>query len=446
METKLTQSQEYREVIRRIPDNYTSLIVFGLVVFIGILILLSIIIHVPDKVIAEVRVTSTSPPNILKANSNGKLILLKSQIPCRYESDEYIAIIENSADPNDVKLLKKVLSQFNIHNHDSTVSIENIRHNILYLGEIESLYFRFQEILLNYESLLKDNKYIYEIKLLDQKVYNDSLYIASQEQILANNMIQHELHYHQFLTDSTLLSKGAILGHIYDNTYLTLLNNERYIISINSEIESKKQSIIDSKLRIQSVTNDYEINLNDCHLKLIESYHNLIAGIKEWEKKYVFMSSQQGIVEYANLLNNNSFLSIGDPVFNVIYKDNSFYAIAILPSQGAGKVAVGQQVNLKIDLYPYQEFGVLEGVVSSISLNSVDRNYIVYVALPNGLVSSINHTLSFAETMYGQAEIITEDKRLLTKIFHHIYTLLNPSNQQIEETTTDTTKKPSFQL
>ncbi|MCL2682253.1 MAG: HlyD family efflux transporter periplasmic adaptor subunit [Bacteroidales bacterium] len=445
METKLTQSQEYRGIIRRIPDNYTSVIVLGLVMFIGILIALGIVIHAPDKVIAEVRVTSTSPPNILNANSNGKLILLKSQLPHLFEPNEYIAVIENPANPNDIKLLKEILSQFNIHTHAYTISVDSIRHNVLYLGEIEPLYFRFKEALLNYEFLLNDNKYTYEIKLLYQKIYNDSLYIITQEQILANHIIQHEIFYQRFRTDSILLSQMAILEYAHDNTYLTLLNSERTTISIRSEIESKNRSITDSRLRIRSAMNEYEIELNNGHLKLIESYHNLIAGIREWEKQYVFMSSQQGTVEYANLLHNNSFVSVGEPVFNVIYEDNSFYAIAILPSVGAGKVAVGQSTNLKIDLYPYQEFGVLEGAVSSISLNSVDRSYIVYIALPNGLVSSTNHTLSFAETMYGQAEIITGNKRLLTKIFHHIYILLNPSKKRIEEPETSS-KKPFFQL
>ena len=76
----------------------------------------------------------------------------------------------------------------------------------------------------------------------------------------------------------------------------------------------------------------------------------------------------------------------------------------------------GQEANLKMDLYPYQEYGVLKGVVSNISLSSVDKGYLIYFDLPKGLTSSAGYDFAFAETMYGQAEIITKDKRLISRI------------------------------
>ena len=50
MEPREKFSPEFKEIVERIPDNYSTLLVWGLLFFVGLLILLSIIIKVPDRV------------------------------------------------------------------------------------------------------------------------------------------------------------------------------------------------------------------------------------------------------------------------------------------------------------------------------------------------------------------------------------------------------------
>ena len=52
MEPREKFSPEFKEIVERIPDNYSTLLVWGLLFFVGLLILLSIIIKVPDRVTA----------------------------------------------------------------------------------------------------------------------------------------------------------------------------------------------------------------------------------------------------------------------------------------------------------------------------------------------------------------------------------------------------------
>lgn len=91
-----------------------------------------------------------------------------------------------------------------------------------------------------------------------------------------------------------------------------------------------------------------------------------------------------------------------------------------LSFKGAGKVKKGQQVNIKFSNYPYLEYGMVRGVVESISLVPEDQNYIVEVSLPDSLTTFYGKTLSFTQEMQGSAEIITEDKRLLEQILRPI--------------------------
>jgi HlyD family secretion protein len=102
-------------------------------------------------------------------------------------------------------------------------------------------------------------------------------------------------------------------------------------------------------------------------------------------------------------------------------KDARISGKIYLPLTGAGKVKVGQKVNIKLDNYPYMEFGMIQVKVGSISmiptLINENRVYIVGVEFPDRLKTNYGYDLIFTEEMQGVAEVITEDLSLLQRIF-----------------------------
>ena len=86
--------------------------------------------------------------------------------------------------------------------------------------------------------------------------------------------------------------------------------------------------------------------------------------------------------------------------------------------QGAGKVKVGQKVNIKFVNYPYMEYGIVRGIIKTISLIPIESNYTVEVEFPQGLKTNYNKTLVFTQEMQGSAEIITEDIRLIERFLN----------------------------
>ena len=89
-------------------------------------------------------------------------------------------------------------------------------------------------------------------------------------------------------------------------------------------------------------------------------------------------------------------------------------------SSGSGKVMVGQKVNIKLDNYPHLEFGILQGKITNMSLVPVSTGegnfYTAEVRLNQGLVTNYQRTLPFSQEMQGNAEIITDDRRLLMRM------------------------------
>ena len=97
---------------------------------------------------------------------------------------------------------------------------------------------------------------------------------------------------------------------------------------------------------------------------------------------------------------------------------------ALLPVARSGKIKKGQRANIYLVNYPDEEFGIVRGVVENISLLPVDNHYTVEITLPNGLQTSYKKTLPFSQEMTANVEIITEDLRLLERIFLPIRRLL----------------------
>ena len=89
---------------------------------------------------------------------------------------------------------------------------------------------------------------------------------------------------------------------------------------------------------------------------------------------------------------------------------------------------VGQTANVKINNYPYDEYGLLKGTVKSVSriTNKVQTQsgtgdaYLVVVSFPDGTITNFGKQLPLDFESKGTAEIITKRKRLIERLFDNL--------------------------
>jgi len=93
---------------------------------------------------------------------------------------------------------------------------------------------------------------------------------------------------------------------------------------------------------------------------------------------------------------------------------------AKLPIAGSGKVEIGQVVNIKLDGFPYQEYGMIKGTVKALGAVPREGNYDLLIDLPDGMTTTYKKDLRFQQNMEGLAEIITKDRTLLERIFEQL--------------------------
>ena len=97
-----------------------------------------------------------------------------------------------------------------------------------------------------------------------------------------------------------------------------------------------------------------------------------------------------------------------------------------MPLNNSGKLKKGQKTLIKLENYPYREWGKLRGEISSISNIPKDETlqYTAIVELDT-LITSYNKTLEFKQKMIGKAEIIVDEITLMERLLYPIKEILD---------------------
>jgi len=86
-----------------------------------------------------------------------------------------------------------------------------------------------------------------------------------------------------------------------------------------------------------------------------------------------------------------------------------------LPIKGVGQIKVGQRVQIKLDPYPVNEFGYLEGKITAVVPYAIDNNYRASVELTNGMNTTNGKKIPLQYYLIGTAEVMLDEKSLLSR-------------------------------
>ena len=412
-------SEEVKDVLSKPPKTLFRWGNTILLIFIIIIFMLSWLIKYPDIVVAKAVLTTEIPPQKEFARASGKIDSLFVKNYQEITKNTPLAIIENTAKYKDVMYLKSILDTLKVRPSESFYFPLD-KMPILFLGDIENQFSVFE------------NSYIqYNLNRESQSFLNNDLantYSLTQLKYRLKTLINQkglnkkEIFFKKKDLDRSekLFSKGVISKQELENKNLEYIKAERNFKNINVSISQIKENIsATTNFKTQATINNTreEINL----LKgVIQSLDKLKRAIKEWELKYLFKSNIKGTVSFMKIWNKNQTINNGDFIFTIIPKNHANYVCKVqAPVLNSGKVKVGQSVNIKLSSYPDNEYGVLKGKVKSISLIPNNEGlYLLDVLLAEKLITTYNKELEFKQEMEGIAEIITEDLRLIERVFY----------------------------
>lgn len=412
------RSEEVQEILSNPPLWIIRWGITLIFMFTCIILILAFIIKYPDFVSAKVLITTEQPTQKIIARYSGQLDKIFIKNKDTVGSDQILAVIENTASFNDVYYLKSIMDTVKFSVRDFSFPIDRISR--LVLGDIETAYINFEKSYVDY-FLLKDlEPYFNQLQGNTQSLIE--IEIRLTDQIKQKQLIEQEyiLKQTDFKRYKRLYDKGIISQQEYESKELEFLQIQKNISAMSISISQLREAISSANQTLKNTHINKQEDNTRFLKNLAQSYNALKKAIRDWEYNYVLSSSINGVVSFQEFWGVNQFVNVGDMVYSILPIDTSHLVGKLtLPSQNAGKVTIGQKVLVKLDNFPYQQYGMLLGKVKNLSISpDKEGNYVVYISLPEGTRTSYGQNLGFYQELLGNAEIITEDLSVAERFFY----------------------------
>lgn len=416
------REEEIQDIIDRMPTKWVQYIALFLIGLMCLFIILGFLIKYPDTVSGTISITADVAPVRLVSNNEGKIHLLKKN-KCWVHEGDVIAYIESGANYTHVLLLDSLLL------YDLTDSSFHISFpDTLLLGDISSAYNKHVIAHEQYKRFILSDIYVNMQQNLSNQINIDkNIVINSQKELVLQKQILQMMEA-QLYKDSLLHIHDVLSEADYQSQYKNYLNVAGNYHNLQNEILTIQSSISRNQFELQRIILEKDNNLQQLCAELKTSQNALINAIQIWKKRYLEYTPIDGQLEYLGFWKENNYIDVGKELFSVIPNKSEFIGEVYVSADGAGKIKVGQFANIKLQNYPYDEYGMLKGIVSSISRQAnnyamTEKNgdaYLVIILLPDGVKTNFNKQLPVDFETKGQVDIITNPKHLIERLFDNI--------------------------
>jgi len=413
------RSPELQEVMSEIPGRFLR---WGLFLFFAIIVAILEVtwfINYPDVVTAPVTITTYNSPAPMVAKSGGKIEKLIVSNGSDIVTDQPVAIIENTAQYDDILSLVAFLDTLEANPGWENDVTKFFPLEELSVGEVQTSYSRFLTFFFQFREYLRQSYINSKLKLLDQQIRKQKEYtdeLLNQEKLSAEDL---NLVLRSYKRDSVLYYSNlhSVTLSEYERSKQALIQKKSAHSSLRASIKNTESSALKMKESRLDLLVQLDKELHQYKLDLDDSFKMLLLSIDQWKEKYLIKSAVKGRITFTSYWNINQVIKAGEILATVIPDDPSrIIARANVPVSGLGKVRTGQEVNIKLSGFPYMEYGVLKGKISTLSLVPAGEYYIAEIDLVNGLRSTYGINLGFINEMTGTADIITDNSRLIFRL------------------------------
>jgi len=384
----------------------------------------------PDIIAATITVTSENLPAGLMAKSSGRIDTIFVSEKQLVKKGDFIALIENPANFNDVMKLKSLFTILDLRStNDSSsnhlITSSSNHSSSLRLGEIQPAYEAFVKSYSDYHFFLETQFCAKKIAAIERQIAQYRKIVSKTKTQISFAESQLRSSEKLFAMDSALFAQKVISAADFERTRGTHLqqlqsfeNTKMSLDNLLLSIAQLEQSVFELQQQVFDQKNQLLQGLNS-QLSILNSQ------LSQWEQNYLLASPIDGIVTLTKYWQHNQNIVAGEVLATVVPEHKTKIIGKIeLPPRGAGKVKEGQFVNVKFDNYPHMEYGMIKVQIAHISLVPINKenqkNFMLEVVFPDSLVTNYGKALEFSQEMTGIAEIITEDLRLLDRFLNPI--------------------------
>ncbi len=219
---------------------------------------------------------------------------------------------------------------------------------------------------------------------------------------------------------------------LHKQSYATLTEVERHELEVlNNAVH--RQSIEGEKLETARRIDELKSSLQQVPIKLENTLNQLHTSLQQLDERiielqaadaYLITAAASGVVTNQQGHVGQSVVN-GQYVLSIIPQNARLVAALYVPSRSRGFIAPHQQVGLRYDAFPHQQFGVFKGQVIEVSESSVlpseverplpynEPVYRVLVAPDEQQITDRSEPLILSAGMTLTADIVLERRSLM---------------------------------
>ncbi|HKZ39218.1 MAG TPA: HlyD family efflux transporter periplasmic adaptor subunit [Chryseolinea sp.] len=421
MENLDLREEIFGEVHNMNPSWWTVWGIFFVFTLLAILFILSYFIKYPDIIIANARFVSDVPSVTIPSKLNSKIAALKKHDGEEVRKNDYIIIFADNSDYNDVLQLTEKIKNLDL-NSDLTHFFEEGLKNEYKLGDpIQNSWNSLNFQLLENYQIVYQKKYDLEIQRLEKELLYERRIFLKYKRLLELDENLSKIWEHQRNVDS-LLATGDVISKVdYNESLMRQLQTKKN--STQEELTFQKSNLEIARIMnsIEALTQRKRERLTELKVNIKKAFLDLKLAIGTWEENYVIKSPIDGRLHYLIPFKENQYVKMNEDLVAITPDTMNFRAELKIPFSGAGKLRRGQKVNIKLNDYPYTEFGVVTGKIVQLS-EVANQDHYIGIVIPDKLENrtSYNKTIRIHENALGIAEIITQDRSWLGRLFEKI--------------------------
>ncbi|MBL7811218.1 MAG: HlyD family efflux transporter periplasmic adaptor subunit [Bacteroidetes bacterium] len=411
------RSEEIQDIMQKTPAWILRWGISSIFILLILGLFLTYLIEYPDIIKGPVKITTTDPPVKIVCQVAGNITHIYVKDGDSVQAGTVLAEIENPVSGEAVSYLKSYLESLDkavgagspvlplpdtsgLAFGDLRATLNELTREIVTLNLRKSTGIDDRDI----STLMARIRHEQELLNINDKM------LSMAQKDLENARIKYESD--KALYEQGVLSKTDFLAQ--ENTY-----RNRQL-----QVEQMQQSRLNNSIALSGLQQQYQqsdfnrLSKDRTGYEAVklqsEALRSFLFG---WQQRYRLTSPKNGRVSFMVHLQPRMFVKPGEELIAILAPKGEYLGLASVPVAGIGKVKTGQKVLILLESFPYYEYGMVEGKVKTVAELPNGNEYRVEVALPNGMMSTHNEVLKFSPEMLGTVEIVTEDKRVIERIF-----------------------------
>lgn len=400
--------------VRRLPPIYMRLLGFGICTLVVSTIAWAALSKVDEVATATGQVVPVSQIKPMRSLATGMLRTIKVKEGMQVKQGDILLELDPTISQAEVERLEKLAQQ----NRAALARLEAERNGTAQAGSV------LQNELL--ESRLQEFRDRQAAATADA---NRQLGIIRASQVKKTQLESELAHANQKLQAmATLATAGAVPRFDYLDLQNKVDSLQKQIAIQVQEIEQAQQShqaAQKNMTRLESERKTEILSQIDKQQQELTDLDGKLSQAREQHKQSIIRASVTGVVYDIKVAKTGATVQAGDELLSIVPQGETLMLEAKVQNRDIGFIKPGMRTKVKLETFPYQEFGMLEGTVDQISPNAIaDKDlglvFPVSVKLTQQTVKVKGREVPLSPGMTSTTEIVTRQKTVLSFLLEPI--------------------------